>query len=480
MADDDARARRVGKSTTGSPAKRAAAKKVVVGKAAAKKAPVKKAPVKKAPLKKAAVRKAPAAAKAPARKLTSQTPRAQKAASTPPPARDRGAILSPRTKAPPRLRLAAEQTFDDDWEEPAPKPVREDPGARIRGLIRAAALRLEENQAAAGGRAAPAPRPVAPPADPDEPVTRVLVAPASPEPELGDDFDDDLEDDDFEDDDFEDEVDEGDDFEDEEDFEEEDFEDEPDEDDDDDDPDAELKEELEVAEDDLDEDEDEDEWDVPEVLDDGTSTPRPPPPRPAPPPRTWTPPPAPKPEPPAPTQTFEPAPHAAATFEPAPYGKRKSGRGIRWSVVAVVLLVVVLLVGGGTFAYLALREDGVDYSKLKVGDCFDSAVSNEVRGVKVKPCAEPHNSEIFFLVNHPAPADAPYPGKDALVQFAADACLGQPLTEYLGVPMEQSKLKDFEIVPQESAWKDGRRVLVCGVDTGVEGGLEGSVKGTRR
>jgi hypothetical protein len=227
------------------------------------------------------------------------------------------------------------------------------------------------------------------------------------------------------------------------------------------------------------EDEDEDayeetdDWPAPEVLDDEPPAPTPPASAPTPPrpPRNYSPPPVPTPAP-------APAPHAAASFEPP--AEKKRSRGVRLLVVAVVLVVVAALVGGGTVAYRNLRDDGVDYSKLKVGDCFDSSTSTEVRGVKVKPCAETHNSEIFFLVNHPAAADAPYPGKDSLVQFAADTCLGQPLTEYLGVPLEQSKLKDFEIVPQESAWKDGRRVLVCGLDTGGDGTLTGSVKGTRR
>ena len=100
--------------------------------------------------------------------------------------------------------------------------------------------------------------------------------------------------------------------------------------------------------------------------------------------------------------------------------------------------------------------------------------------MKVKACDEPHDSEVFFVVEHPAGPDEPYPGKDILVQFAADECLGQPLTDYLGVPLEQSSLKDFEIVPQESAWEDGRRVLVCGLDTGGEGQITGSVRGTGR
>ncbi len=83
-------------------------------------------------------------------------------------------------------------------------------------------------------------------------------------------------------------------------------------------------------------------------------------------------------------------------------------------------------------------------------------------------------------MTHPAGPDDPYPGRDALVQYAADNCLGRPLTDYLGIPLEQSQLKDFEIVPQESAWKDGRRTLVCGLDTGGQGDVTGSVKGTRR
>ncbi|MGH9264684.1 MAG: septum formation family protein [Acidimicrobiales bacterium] len=459
MADDDARARRTTK------ANRAPAKKAAVRKAPAAKAPAAKAPGKKAPGKKAGGA-APAAArakKAPAPKATAKKAPAPKAAvkktagrkaptAKAPAARKRSEILSPREPRTSRLRLAAEETFDDDWDAPAPPP-REDPAARIRGVLRAAAARIEGREEPPAPPPAPPspPRPTAAAPPPDEPVTRVLVAPTPPEPDV-----------------------EGD---------------------------EELEEETAAVE--VVEEEEGGDWSPPEVLEAPAPPPPPPPPR-------YTPPPPPPPSPPP----VEPPPTVVTPPRPAEEPPRRAGAGT--SILAILLALVVpvigaiigfvlanrgrqrgaslsglarvvsilalvaWLVGGGVFAYATLRDEGVDYSQLKVGDCFDSSATNEVRGVDVKACEEPHNSEIFFIVTHPAGPDEPYPGKDALVQFAADACLGQPLTDYLGVPLEQSQLKDFEIVPQQSAWEDGRRVLVCGLDTGGEGRITGSVKGTTR
>ncbi len=495
MADDDARARRTTKAT-GAPARKAAGTaKVSAGKAVAKQAVAKKAVTAKAVAKKAVTANAaPPKKAAPARKAapTKKVAAPRSAATTRPavkkaaPAssgRDRSTTLTPRKRQPPKLRLAAEQTFaDDPWVPPAAQPVREDPAARLRSVLRAAALSIEAKSQGASPVTvpSPAPPPPRPPYDLDEPVTRVLVAPVDVEADID-----------------EDELDEA----------------EPDDEwSDDDDADWPEDEGAEEPDADPDGEDAEDEWSAPTVLDDA--------------PPVW-----PQPAPPTPAPPFMPeldVDSIPPAFEPpAPKGKAskrgpsttkapRSGRGPAASLLAILLALVVPVVGGiagfvlasrarrrgaalaslarvisalalvgwlvgaGVFAFATLRDQGVDYSKLKVGDCYGSSSSNEVRGVNVKPCAEPHNSEIFFLVTHPAGAGDPYPGKDALVQFAADACLGKPLTDYLGVPLEQSKLKDFEIVPQASAWKDGRRVLVCGLDTGGAGNITGSVKGTRR
>ena len=444
---------------------------------AAKRAPVKKLGAKKvAPATKAAKAATTRGTKAAAAKAT--TTRVAKAAPTrTPPLASRTARAPLATTRParriPASRLAGEQTFADDLTPPAPEPARPDPAAGLRARLRAAAASIEARQA-------PAP---APAATSDEPVTRVLIGPAAraaapvaavevDEPLVEDDEPaaDEFEADEFEADEAD--VDQGTD---------------------------------EDEDEDEEEDEEDDEWAPPELVDDseaaGLGLPPldlfdepPPPPTPLPTTVVTAPPPAA----PAPSGATPerrggvgvpvlaivlalvlPLVGAVVGFFLATRARRRNARGAGLARVVAILALVAWLVAGGIGAAMA-RDQGIDYSKLKVGDCFDSASSTQVRGVKVKPCVKTHNSEIFFLVTNPAAKGAAYPGKDALVQFAADACLGQPLTDYLGIPLEQSKLKDFEIVPQASAWKDGKRILVCGLDTGTAGKITGSIKGTRR
>jgi hypothetical protein len=148
-------------------------------------------------------------------------------------------------------------------------------------------------------------------------------------------------------------------------------------------------------------------------------------------------------------------------------------------VVAVVALAGWLTVAGIVVANL-VRPDGVDYAKLRAGDCIDTPEGTEVRRLTVRPCDEPHDAEVFALVTHPAaPGDA-FPGATALLEFAANACLGQPFTDYVGIARGQSTLTEFEIVPESEAWHEGRRGLVCAVDNPDRSPLTSSVRGSAR
>ncbi len=148
-------------------------------------------------------------------------------------------------------------------------------------------------------------------------------------------------------------------------------------------------------------------------------------------------------------------------------------------IVAVLSLVAWLTVAGILIANAA-RPEGVDYAELKAGDCIDTPETSEVRRLRIRSCEKPHDAEVFAVIIHPAaPGDA-FPGAEALLQFAANACLGQPFTDYVGTPRGQSQLTEFEIVPESEAWSDGRRGLVCAVDNADRSPLTASVKGSAR
>jgi len=161
--------------------------------------------------------------------------------------------------------------------------------------------------------------------------------------------------------------------------------------------------------------------------------------------------------------------------------KRGGKRGLITAarLVAVLSLAAWLAVAGVVIANLA-APDGVDYAKLEAGDCIDTPAGTEVRRLTVRPCDKPHDAEVFAVVIHPAgPRDA-FPGATALLEYAANACLGQPFVDYVGIPRGQSQLTEFEIVPESEAWAEGRRGLVCAVDNADRSPLTASIKGSGR
>lgn len=169
----------------------------------------------------------------------------------------------------------------------------------------------------------------------------------------------------------------------------------------------------------------------------------------------------------------------------------KAGRRIRSSAapvaglraVALARVLAVLAVFGWATALALIvprlgDDEGVDYSELRVGDCIDVPEGDDIGAIERLPCTDPHEAEVFAVLSHPAEGAAPYPGSDALVAFAGEACLGQIFTDYVGAPRDRSQLRHFEIVPRQSAWDDGRRQLVCAVD--ADGPLVGSIRGSGR
>ena len=153
-------------------------------------------------------------------------------------------------------------------------------------------------------------------------------------------------------------------------------------------------------------------------------------------------------------------------------------------IIGVLILGAVLAVGGAcgsddddvaTGPSETTRDrqedDGgtVDADDLEVGDCFDDPkdaeanegdISFEASEVETVPCNQPHDNEVFLLVNAEGEADAPFPGNEALEAQAQEQCLAE-FPRYVGLGLEESIYNYGHLLPSEETWANGDREIVC-------------------
>jgi len=122
-------------------------------------------------------------------------------------------------------------------------------------------------------------------------------------------------------------------------------------------------------------------------------------------------------------------------------------RGIAFGMVAGLAL---LLTGCG----------GSSVFDLEVGTCFndegETGTEQQVSSVPTVDCDEPHDNEVFAVVDLP---DGEFP-TDVAAQ-AQEICDGEVFTEYLGIPMLESEYSALTIYPTSETWADGDREVVC-------------------
>lgn len=158
-----------------------------------------------------------------------------------------------------------------------------------------------------------------------------------------------------------------------------------------------------------------------------------------------------------------------------------------------VAIVVLLLAGAGALTACeesAERNDAgavveagkVDAFSLQPGDCFNDADNpDEVfTSLKVVPCSDLHDNEIFATFNYPAGDDEDFPGDAAISAFGIDACV-TAFESFVGARYEDSAL-DFDfIVPTRESWTyDDDRELLCYLWQMDLAKLRGSMEGSGR
>lgn len=157
----------------------------------------------------------------------------------------------------------------------------------------------------------------------------------------------------------------------------------------------------------------------------------------------------------------------------APDGTVGTRPATRSAAPLVAVAGLLVLLGAGAAAFFAFRggDDAEDLSgdvsvhAMEVGMCWNDPSSaglgaTEVLEVDAVPCSEPHDNEVYALVDYPASGGAPFPGEAAIETAAFDLCRSafEPFT---GTAYEQSILDIFYIYPTLDTWLEGDREIVC-------------------
>jgi len=163
---------------------------------------------------------------------------------------------------------------------------------------------------------------------------------------------------------------------------------------------------------------------------------------------------------------------------------KKAGSRTRTALIAVAI-VVLGLVGLTVIGALAGDPEEGDESVLdrlpdilgpelpdfEVGDCFDdnsdvpdiTGTSLIEAAVEQVPCSGTHDAEVYFVFDHPAPPDSPYPGDGPIFDTSIARCMEQ-FEGFVGAPYETSALDVYFLAPSPEGFSrlDDRKI-VCAV-----------------
>lgn len=123
-----------------------------------------------------------------------------------------------------------------------------------------------------------------------------------------------------------------------------------------------------------------------------------------------------------------------------------------------------------------LAACGQSVFDLEVGMCFDGAIDSGST-VEAMECAEPHDHEVYHLVEY-TETDI-YPGEESMADFAEAVCL-PAFEDYVGVTYQDSEIYAAFGYPSADTWDSGDREVVCILE-GEDGvPLTGSLQGAGR
>jgi nitrogen fixation-related uncharacterized protein len=161
---------------------------------------------------------------------------------------------------------------------------------------------------------------------------------------------------------------------------------------------------------------------------------------------------------------------------------RVTGRGM---AVTGIVLGTLSLAGGGLFWWAGATgrlddENGNsvfdDPAELVVGDCYDLPDSGEFGVASRVACGEPHDGQ-YFHSEALRKGREDFPGTGEVERRSEEACGRSEFTEFVGVPIEESRYSVFYLAPAEFSWTARDGEVQCFVANYDESPIIGSVEG---
>lgn len=127
-------------------------------------------------------------------------------------------------------------------------------------------------------------------------------------------------------------------------------------------------------------------------------------------------------------------------------------------------------------AAVGCSDDGKDEANdLEVGDCVAGDLRTKADEVEVVDCEDEH---VVQAIGSFEAEDGGFPGDEELAALGFDRCQGDLFEAFVGIPyVESSTIWSSWLVPDDAAWEDGDRTVVCLVHTQDHEPTTGSYEG---
>lgn len=106
---------------------------------------------------------------------------------------------------------------------------------------------------------------------------------------------------------------------------------------------------------------------------------------------------------------------------------------------------------------------------------FTEGEPTQVTELTTVRCREPHQAEIYEIIQLRPARRAPFPGGDELRRDARRRCRGR-FEAFVGIPWTASELELATLQPTRASWAEGDRAIVCVLFRPDGEDLEGSAR----